>query len=440
MIRYYLTMGLYRVGGWVRDKLLGYEPKDQDFVVVGMTKEEFTNLWEPKQFHVTEIGKSFPVFLVVDCHNDWKGEFAFARTERKVGLGHGGFEVRADTSITLSQDLERRDLTCNAIALPHVHKNNLPLESQVIDPFGGVSDIRAGVLRHVSDAFVEDPLRVYRLARFAARFDWVIAPETYRIAQSVPWEEILALSGERVWAETERALRGPRPRRFFEELARLKVLGLWHRELMNLINVPAGPWEYHQEGDAFAHTMMCLDEAVAEGDDNYFRAAKGQPDKQLALRFATLCHDLGKGVTPRIEWPHHNDHDKRGVPEVERLCERLHVPNYLRDCGVVASREHMRIHRFLEMRKGKMVDLIKTADRTFVKAEGIAAVCYCDAAGRIPFQASAGASAMAMAAPAARAEKGHPIPPSLSGEHIGLHIRNKKGNAVRALLKKEGLL
>ncbi len=434
-------MGLYRVGGWVRDKLLGYEPKDEDFVVVGMTKEEFVESWTV-HCKVQEIGKSFPVFLVENEHG-WKGEFAFARTERKVGLGHQGFEVRADPSVTLSQDLERRDLTCNAIAVPHVTKNNLPLESQVIDPFGGVSDIRQGVLRHVSDAFVEDPLRVFRLARFAARYDWVIAPETYRIAMSVPWDDILALSGERVWGETERALRGPRPRRFFEELARMKVLGLWHRELMNLINVPAGPWEHHQEGDAFTHTMMCLDEAVANGElyYNFGRVAEPVDDHVvLAVRFATLCHDLGKGTTPRIEWPHHNDHDKRGVPEVEKLCARLRVPNDLRDCAKVAAREHMRVHRFLEMRKGKMVDLVKVADRTKMKTEGLGATCACDAAGRIPFGASTGASALILAAHAARAESGHPIPESLKGEHIGLHIRNKRGNAVRRALKEAGLL
>jgi tRNA nucleotidyltransferase (CCA-adding enzyme) len=424
-------MGLYRVGGWVRDTLLGYEPVDTDFVVVGQTKEQFLETW--KGCKVQEIGKSFPVFLVED-DGGGKYEMAFARTERKVALGHSGFTVNADPSVTLHQDLERRDLTCNAIALPHVYRNNQPLESQVIDPFGGVSDIKAGILRHVSDAFVEDPLRVYRLARFAARFGWVIAPETYRIAMSIPWEEILALSGERVWAETERALAGPRPRRFFEELARMKVLGLWHRELMNLINVPAGPWEHHQEGDSFTHTMMVLDEATR------LTEAQDQIDKKLALRFAALAHDLGKGTTPRAEWPHHNDHDKRGVPEVERLCDRLHVPNYLRDCGVVASREHMRVHRFLEMKKGKMVDLIKAADRTFMKAEGLASVCCCDAVGRTPQGLSDGANALFVAAQFARAENGHPIPPSLSGEHIGLHIRNKKGNAVRRALKERGLL
>lgn len=423
-------MGLYRVGGWVRDKLLGYEPKDQDFVVVAMTKEEFVASW-PEHYHVTEIGKSFPVYLVVDPYNDWKGEFAFARTERKVGLGHGGFTVRADTGITLSQDLERRDLTCNAIALPHVHKNNVPLESQVIDPFGGVSDIRAGVLRHVSDAFVEDPLRVYRLARFAARYDWVIAPETYKIAMSVPWDEILALSGERVWAETERALRGPHPRRFFEELARMKVLGLWHRELMKLINVPAGPPEHHAEGDSFTHTMMVLSCATV---------VEEQPDKQLAIRFAALMHDVGKGLTPKLLWPSHQDHDINGVPEVERFCERLRVPNALRDCAVVACREHMRVHRFLDMRKGKMVDIVKAADKTLMKAEGLHYVCNADSIGRIPSYASEGALGLLYAAAAAREERGHPIPPSLKGEHIGLHIRNKKGNAVRRALKEAGLL
>lgn len=418
-------MPIYRVGGWVRDTLLGYDPKDHDFVVVGQTVDQFVNGWGP-EYHVQAIGKSFPVFNVVHVNQDWRGEYAFARRERKIGLGHSAFEVESD-GVSLEDDLFRRDLTCNAIAVPHVHKNNIPLESQVIDPFGGVSDIKAGILRHVSDHFVEDPLRIYRLARFAARYDWVIAPETYRLAMSIPWEDVLALSGERVWGETERALRGPRPRRFFEELARMKVLGLWHRELMKLINVPAGPWEHHQEGDAFTHTMMCLDEVC-------------QTDAELRVRFATLCHDLGKGVTPRSEWPSHHDHDINGVPEVERFCERLRVPNELRDCAVVACREHMRVHRFTEMRKGKMVDLIKAADKTKMKADGLAAVCHADSCGRIPSIESVGARALVIAAGAARAENGQPIPPSLRGEHIGLHIRNKKGNAVRRALKDAGLL
>jgi tRNA nucleotidyltransferase (CCA-adding enzyme) len=429
-------MSIYRVGGWVRDKLLGYEPKDNDYAVVGETPAEFEDRWS-SDYHVAAIGKSFPVYLVVSVRDDFKGEYAFARRERKIGLGHNGFEVESNTRVTLEEDLFRRDLTCNAIAVSNndiaFNMNGASLESMVIDPFGGVSDIKQGVLRHVSDHFVEDPLRVYRLARFAARYGWVIAPETYRLAASIPWDEILALSGERVWQETERALRGPNPRRFFEELARMKVLGLWHRELMQLINVPAGPPEHHAEGDAFTHTMMVLEEACNPG-------LGLKPDQQLAVRFAALCHDLGKGVTPSIEWPSHHDHDVLGVPVVEKFCERLRVPNTLRDCAVVACREHMRVHRFLEMRKGKMVDLIKAADRCQMRSEGLAVVSGCDGLGRLPRGLSEGARALGVAAVAARAERGQPIPPSLKGEHIGLHIRNKKGNAVRRALKEKGLL
>lgn len=411
-------MRLYRVGGWVRDTLLGYEPKDQDFVVVGATTKQFLSEFPGAQ----QIGKSFPVFYVKDV-----GEFAFARRERKIAAGHDGFEIEADPTVTLEEDLARRDLTINAIALPHVHKNNPPLETQVIDPFGGVSDLRLGVLRHVTEAFAEDPLRVYRLARFACKLRFVIAPETYRMAQSVPWEEILALSGERVWGEEIKALQMSAPALFYRELVNMKVIGLWHRELMNLINVPAGPWEHHAEGDAFTHTMMVLDSAARQ-------------TQHVGVRFAALMHDVGKGVTPRSEWPHHYDHDKNGVPLVEKACERLHVPNVYRDCAIVACREHMRVHKFCDMRKGKMVDLIKAADRTQMKSEGLAMVCSADSLGRIPASHTPGADALVAAAVAARSENGHPIPPSLKGEHIGLHIRNKKGNAVRRALKEKGLL
>ncbi len=414
-------MRIYRVGGWVRDSLLGYQPKDSDFVVVGATTAEFLKDFPGAQ----QIGKSFPVFLVRE--DGWQGEFAFARRERKIGLGHSGFEVEADPTVTLEEDLARRDLTINAIALPHVHRNNPPLESQVIDPFGGVSDLRQGVLRHVTDAFREDPLRVYRLARFAAKTGFVIDPQTYRTAQAVPWEEILALSGERVWGEDVKALASRDPARYYTELAKMKVLGLWHRELMNLINVPAGPPQHHGEGDSFTHTMMVLEEAA-------------RMSQHLGVRFAALLHDLGKGITPKIEWPAHHDHDIRGVPLVEAYCKRLHVPNFLRDCAVVACREHMRVHKFTEMRKGKMVDLVKSADRTQMKAEGLAFTCQADSLGRLPSKDSTGARALEVAARASRAEDGHPIPESLEGEHIGLHIRNKKGTAVQRALKEAGLL
>jgi tRNA nucleotidyltransferase (CCA-adding enzyme) len=165
-----------------------------------------------------------------------------------------------------------------------------------------------------------------------------------------------------------------------------------------------------------------------------------KPEQLLRIRFATLLHDVGKGLTPHLEWPRHLDHDINGVPEVLKFCERLHVPNDLRDCAVVACREHMRVHRFLEMRKGKMVDLVKAADRTRMRTEGLARVCQADCIGRIPAGPSEGACALEIAAKASRGENGHPIPPSLRGEHIGLHIRNKKGNAVRRALREAGVL
>lgn len=411
-------MRIYRVGGSVRDQILGREPKDNDFVVVGATVEDFLKSFPDAK----QIGQSFPVFLVEDKEHNWKGEFAFARRERKVGAGHNGFEVVSDPSVTLEDDLSRRDLTCNAIALNHgspYYRGNF--EDNLHDPFGGVQDINNGILRHVGPAFVEDPLRVFRVARFAAQLGWRVAPETLEIMRAVPDEEILMLSAERVGEELRKAMRGPHPALFIANLHHVGKLWLWFPELAHLDNVPAGPVEHHAEGSALVHTILAL-----------YSLPQDAPE---AERIAVLFHDLGKGITPASKLPAHPGHDEFGVPLVEEACARLKLPNDLTKAAVLACQEHMRVHVFLDMKKGKMADMVKAADATILKAEGLARVCQADAWGRLPKpKASRGAEALAASAPAARAERGHPIPASLEGANIGLHIRSRKGSAMRRAL------
>lgn len=426
-----MAMQIYRVGGAVRDMLLGKRPKDHDYVVVGATVEEFLDRYPEAE----QVGRSFPVFLVkpgtrgsTDCFDhDWSGEYAFARVERKVGVGHGGFEVAADPSVTLEQDLARRDLTINAMALPYVFRDWVPLEEQLIDPHGGLRDLRAEVLRHVGPAFSEDPLRVFRLARFSAQLGFDVAEETVAAARAIGEVEVASLSAERVCGELLRALGARYPRRFVEVLERCGHLRGWFGELARLREVPAGPPKHHAEGDALTHTLMVLD--VVRG-----------ASQRVDVRLAALLHDLGKGVTPESDWPAHHDHDQLGVPVLERFCERLRVPKDMTQCAVVACREHMRVHRFLEMRKGKMVDVVQDADRTSMKSEGLSQVCTADALGKSPPGSVDGAGALLVAAGAVRAERGHPIPPSLKGENIGLHVRSAKGSAARRELKRMGLL
>lgn len=421
--------GIYRVGGCVRDRILGKEPKDFDYVVVGYTVEEFLRKFPKAQL----MGKSFPVFNVAG-----DGEYAFARTERKMGLGHGAFEVVADPSIRLIEDLARRDLTINALAADD--------DGKVIDYFGGQKDLEDGILRHVGPAFVEDPLRVYRLARFQAqlrhktlRSTFTVAPVTMEVARSISDDELYSLSGERVGEETRRAMRSDKPGIFFHTLKELGKLHIWHKELADLVDVPAGPPEFHGEKDSFVHTQLTL---------NHFNvpATTYTGDLEVA-RWAALLHDLGKGVTTREKWPSHPGHDEAGVPLVEALCARLRLPNYITKSAVLACKEHMRVHLFLEMRKGKWVDLVQAGEKTALGARGLAEVCIADTHGRHMqpnadgevFYDTRGPEALAAVVEAVKEEKGHPIPASLTGEHIGLHVRACKGAAAKRKLKELGL-
>jgi len=413
-------MNVYLVGGAVRDKLLGKEPKDLDFVVVGATVEEFKHEFPD----ANQIGKSFPVFETT--YDGRRVEIAFARRERKTGLGHQGFDVVADPSVSLIEDLARRDFTMNAMAIS-VENDHL------IDPFGGEQDIKDKLIRHVGPAFNEDPLRVYRCGRFSAQLGFGIPKETVAMCRSIPRSEFSALSGERVGNEVRKSIMGKYPEQFWRFLRAVgnPAFDTWFPELVQLVGTPAGPPGHHDELDAFVHTLMVLNYLVYTLGEKHAVATE-------EARFAALLHDLGKGATDPALWPKHHGHEEAGVPLVARFCERLKLPNSVRDSAMLASREHLKVHKFLDLRKGKMVDLIRAADRTPLKAEGLAAVAFADAMGREAIVKSvAGPTALITAADAAREETGQPIPASLQGEHIGLYIRNKKGNAILRAFKKE---
>jgi len=320
---------IYLVGGSVRDLLLGRNPHDRDYVVVGYTQEEFL-----KEFPTAiKVGNSFPVFLV-------KGEeYAFARKERKVAQGHKGFVCDFGSDVTLAEDLLRRDLTINAVAMD-------PETGAIFMAPKALEDFRKRVLRHVSPAFVEDPLRVYRVARFAAQLPaFRVHTETLLLMETLR-EELRTLSPERVWKETEKALRAPAPFKFFLTLRDAGVLDIHFPELDRLIGVPAGTRGHENEADTFEHALNVLESVCPDTE----------PDP--VLRFAALCHDLGKGLTPPSEWPRHIGHDERGVEAVKSLCKRLRVPKFYQKAACRAARLHMKAHRLLEMRPGKAARLV----------------------------------------------------------------------------------
>jgi tRNA nucleotidyltransferase (CCA-adding enzyme) len=350
-------MKIYAVGGAVRDRLLGLSVKDQDYVVVGSTPEEMERLgYKP-------VGKDFPVFLHPTTHE----EYALARTERKQGRGYRGFEVHASPDVTLEEDLARRDLTINAIALGG--------DGTLIDPFNGAADLQAGILRHVSTAFAEDPVRVLRAARFAARFGFAIAPETLSLMrQMVADGEIDHLVSERVWQEISRGLMEAQPSRMFQVLRECGALARILPEVDRLFGVPQKP-EYHPEVDTGVHTMLVIDYAARE------RAI-------LPIRFAALTHDLGKGTTPASLLPAHHGHEQRGVELLEQVCERLRVPNDCRDLAMLAARYHGNIHRALELNSSTVLKLLSATDalRRPERFEQLLAACECDWRGRTGYE------------------------------------------------------
>ncbi len=350
-------MKIYRVGGSVRDELLGLPVNDHDYVVVGSDAEEMVRLgFRP-------VGKDFPVFL----HPETNDEYALARTERKTARGYKGFSIYAARDVTLEQDLARRDLTINAIARDE-HGN-------LIDPHGGAQDLKAGVLRHVSPAFVEDPVRIMRVARFAARFAFEIASETLELMRAMVLEgEVDHLVPERAWHELSGGLMERRPSLMIKTLRDCGALARILPEVDALFGVPQPP-QHHPEVDTGLHTLLVIDYAAAH-------------EFPLPVRFAALTHDLGKGTTPREKWPSHIGHEVRGIELVDRVCQRLRVPQDCRQLAILDTRHHGEIHRAHELRPATIVKLLEKTDalRRPDRFELLLDACACDFHGRPGFE------------------------------------------------------
>jgi tRNA nucleotidyltransferase (CCA-adding enzyme) len=341
---------IYRVGGSVRDELIGLPPGDRDWVVVGATPETMiASGFRP-------VGRDFPVFL----HPETREEYALARTERKHGHGYRGFEFFASPDVTLEQDLERRDLTINAMARAE--------DGALIDPFGGAADLRAGVLRHVSPAFAEDPLRVLRVARFAARFDFVVAPETEALLRALAASgELATLAPERVWQELATGLQERLPSRMLAVLRECGALAALLPEVDSLYGVPQRVGE-HPEIDVGVHLARALDYAAVRGF-------------ALPTRYGVLVHDLGKGATPRKSWPSHVGHEAKSLRLAESVSARLRVPLDCRDAGRMVARWHGAVHAARTAAPAALLDLLTAADalRRPERLDTLIEACECDA-------------------------------------------------------------
>ncbi len=337
---------LYLVGGAVRDMILGIDVYDEDYCVTGLSEDEFINLFP-------EAASRGKVFKVFDINGK---EFALARTESKAGIGHKEFDISVGKDISIEEDLKRRDLTINSIAKD-------VLTGEIIDPYNGVDDINNRIIKATSEAFKEDPLRAYRAARFACKLGFKIEESTLRLMEELK-EELSSLSPERVFDELRKALGYDVPSVFFKELKNANILDAHFIELYKLIGAMQ-PEKYHPEGDAFEHTMLALDRCAKLTDD-------------VRIRFAALVHDLGKGVTPKEEYPHHINHDIKGVQEVINLSNRLKIPNEWCDYGKVAAREHMRAGIFYRMTPNKQVDFIERISKTKIGLYGMEIVVDSD--------------------------------------------------------------
>jgi tRNA nucleotidyltransferase (CCA-adding enzyme) len=345
------------VGGAVRDRLLDRPANDHDWVVLGSTPEEMTS----RGF--VPVGNDFPVFL----HPKTREEYALARTERKSGRGHQGFAFHAAPEVTLEEDLLRRDLTINAMAQT--------ADGVLVDPFNFKRDLDARILRHVSPAFNEDPLRVLRVARFAAQLageGFTLAPETRDLMQTMTAAgELSDLTAERVWQETQKALASPAPARYFEILRDVGALAVLFPEVDALFGVPQ-PEKYHPEIDCGIHTLLALTAAARLTGD-------------VGIRFAVLCHDLGKALTPPEQWPRHIGHEARGVAPATALSERLRVPKAMKELAILVTAQHGRVHTALEMRPATLLDLVESLDglRRPERMEAVLLACHADARGRL---------------------------------------------------------
>ncbi|GAA5216932.1 multifunctional CCA addition/repair protein [Corallincola platygyrae] len=353
-------MQIYLVGGAVRDRLLKIDVQDKDYVVVGATPEQMLSAG------YQAVGADFPVFL----HPETKQEYALARTERKSGQGYTGFTCYAAPDVTLEQDLLRRDLTINAMAQSEA--------GDIIDPYGGQRDLEQKYLRHVSDAFIEDPLRVLRVARFAARYHSLgfrVAEETRDLMRDmVDSGELDYLVPERVWKETERAMMGPSPARYFEVLRDVGALKLLMPYLDALWGVP-NPEKWHPEIDTGIHTMMVLEQAALA-------------EMPLEVRYAAISHDLGKGLTPPEQWPSHRGHETSGLDLVEKMSRSLKVPNACRELALLVCEFHTHCHRALELRPKTLLKVLDAMDvwRKPERFEHFLNACEADFKGRTGFE------------------------------------------------------
>jgi tRNA nucleotidyltransferase (CCA-adding enzyme) len=404
------AMQVYLVGGAVRDRLLGRDVSERDWVVVGATPAEL------ERAGYIPVGRDFPVFL----HPKTKEEHALARLERKVAPGYRGFTTEFSPDVRLEDDLRRRDLTVNAMAEDAA--------GVVIDPYGGQRDLEARLLRHVSEAFAEDPVRILRVARFAARYaplGFTVADETLALMRRMVTDgEANALIAERVWTETEKALGEPCPDVFVSVLRECGALKVVYPEIDALFGVPQ-PEKWHPEIDTGNHQLMALREAVKAGGS-------------VAVRFAVLMHDLGKGATPADKLPSHPGHEDAGVALVEQLCARLRVPNHLRELGVMTARYHTHVHRAFELRADTVLKTLEGCDalRRPERFADFLLACESDARGRkgmadrdYPqlsyFAAARDAAAAIVLTPEERS--------GLSGEQIGQELRRRRAAAIEAV-------
>ncbi|MCI8362059.1 MAG: HD domain-containing protein [Clostridia bacterium] len=337
---------LYLVGGAVRDKILGKEVQDEDYCVTGISAENFEKLFPEAHLR----GKFFGVYDI-----DGK-EFAIARKEKKTGKGHKEFKIENGKNITIEEDLKRRDITVNSIA-------EEMLTGKLIDPFNGIEDIKNKIIRATSNSFKEDPLRVYRVARFAATLEFNVDENTIEMMKMLK-SELNTLSKERVFTEFKKALGSNKPSKFFNVLRKANVLDVHFKEIYNLIG-STQPEKYHPEGDSYNHTMIVVDHST-------------ELTNNLEIRFSALVHDLGKGVTPKDMLPHHYGHDIKGVKIVEEFSNRIGVPNSWKKCGKISAKEHMRGGIFNKMTPTKQVDFITNVSKSMLGLDGMKIVVTCD--------------------------------------------------------------
>lgn len=336
----------YLVGGAVRDAILNKSIKDEDYCVTGLTSEKFKELFP--QAHIR--GKAFEVF---DLEHK---EFALARKETKIGKGHKEFKVEANEDITIEEDLRRRDITINSIAQDVLTK-------EIIDPFGGQDDLENGIIRATSEKFCEDPLRVYRVARIAATLNFRVSKKTLNMMNRLK-DELLTLSKERVFTEFKKALSTEKPSIFFNVLKEAEVLDVHFKQVYDLIGA-IQPIKYHPEGDSYNHTMLALDNSAKITND-------------VKIRFCTLVHDLGKGQTPKEMYPHHYNHEQRGVQPLKEMCKNLGCPTDWERCGKTSVLEHMKGGVFPQMTIAKKVSFLEKIDKTNLGLKGLQIVVYCD--------------------------------------------------------------